>query len=92
MVVYPTCMKHRVNLKILLDVINQWSRVDRNIPVSLWGKNSCMCQKNWCTCSLNSAAVISLEDEEVLLYRTQLAPKTWNIKVSLQCRFRAAQE
>ena len=35
-------MKHRVDLKILLDVINLWSRVNRNIPVSLWEKNSCM--------------------------------------------------
>ena len=31
-------MKHRVDLKILLDVINPWSRVDRNIPVSLQEK------------------------------------------------------
>ena len=31
-------MKHRVDRKILLDVVNLWSRVDRNIPVSLWGK------------------------------------------------------
>ena len=31
-------MKHRVDQKILLDVINPWSRVDRNILVSLWEK------------------------------------------------------
>ena len=31
-------MKHRVDLKILSDVINPLSRVDRNMPVSLWGK------------------------------------------------------
>ena len=36
MVVYPT--KHRVDVKILLDVIDPWSRVDRNIPVILWEK------------------------------------------------------
>ena len=44
MVVYPT--KHRVDLKILLDVINPRSRIDGNIAVSLrlkkfmhvWGK------------------------------------------------------
>ena len=42
-------MKHRVDRKILLDVINLWSKVDRNIPVSLWEKNSCMCEENWCT-------------------------------------------
>ena len=47
MVLYP--MKHSVDLKILLDVINPWSRVDRNIPVSLWGTDSCMCEENWCT-------------------------------------------
>ena len=31
-------MKCRVDQKILLDVINPWSRVDRNISVSLRGK------------------------------------------------------
>ena len=31
-------MKHRVDPKILLEVINSWSRVDKNIPVSLWEK------------------------------------------------------
>ena len=31
-------MKHRVELKILPDVINPWSRVDRNAPFSLWEK------------------------------------------------------
>ena len=36
MVVYP--MKHRLDLKILLDEINPWSRVDRNIQVSMWEK------------------------------------------------------
>ena len=52
MVVYPT--RHRVDLKILLDMINLWSRVQRNIPVDLWGKNSCMCEENWCTRPLKS--------------------------------------
>ena len=36
MAVYP--MKHRVDLKVILHVIDPWSRVDRNIPVGLWGK------------------------------------------------------
>ena len=31
-------MTHRVDRKILLDVINPWSKVDRNILVSLWKK------------------------------------------------------
>ena len=56
MVVYPT--KHRVDRKILLNVINLWSRVDRNIPVSLWEKNSCMCEKKWCTRPLKGTTII----------------------------------
>ena len=51
MVVYP--VKHRVDGKIFFDIINQWSRVDRNIPVSFWEKNSCMCEENWYTRPLN---------------------------------------
>ena len=43
MVVY--LMKQRVILKILLDVINPWSRVDRNIPVSLWKKINAFVRK-----------------------------------------------
>ena len=31
-------MKHRVDRKIFLDVLNPWSRVDRGIPVSLCEK------------------------------------------------------
>ena len=31
-------MKHRADLKILLDVINPWPKVDRNILLSLWEK------------------------------------------------------
>ena len=31
-------MKLRVDLKFLLNVINPWPKVDRNIPVSLWGR------------------------------------------------------
>ena len=36
MIVYP--MKLRVDLNFLLDEINPKPRVDRNIPVSLWGR------------------------------------------------------
>ena len=31
-------MKHKVSIKIAFYVINPWSGVDRNTPVSLWGK------------------------------------------------------
>ena len=43
MVVYH--MKHKVGIKIAFDVINPWSRVDRNTPVSLWGENVCICEE-----------------------------------------------
>ena len=46
-------MKRSVDRKILLDIINPWSRVDKNIPVSLCEKNSCMYEENWCTRPLN---------------------------------------
>ena len=36
MVVYGR--KYIADRKILLAVINPWSRVERNMPVSLWGK------------------------------------------------------
>ena len=42
-------MMHRVDQKILLDIINPWPRVGSNIPVRLWGKNSCRCEENWYT-------------------------------------------
>ena len=38
-------MKLRVDLKVLLDIINLWPRVDRNIPVSLWGKIIYACMR-----------------------------------------------
>ena len=44
MVVY--LMKHRVNVKVLLDIINAWSRVDKNIPVSFWEKIHVCVRKN----------------------------------------------
>ena len=31
-------MKHRADLKIILDVLNPWSKTDKNISASLWGK------------------------------------------------------
>ena len=43
MVVYP--MKHKVGIKIAFDVINPWSRVNRNTPVSFRGKNVCICEE-----------------------------------------------
>ena len=46
MVVYP--LKHTVD-RNNLEVINLRSRLDKNIPVRLWDKNSCTCEKNWCT-------------------------------------------
>ena len=52
-------MKHRIDLKMLLDVIHLWSRIDRNIQVSLWEKNSCLCQENWCTRSLTCTCITS---------------------------------
>ena len=36
MVVYS--MKHKVDLKTVFDVMNPWSRIDRNILVSFVGK------------------------------------------------------
>ena len=43
MVVYA--MKHKVGIKIAFDVINPWSTLDRNTPVSFRGKNVCICEE-----------------------------------------------
>ena len=64
MVVYP--MMHRVDRKILLDVINPWSRVDRNIPVSLWEEIHACVRKIGVPAPLNYMSTLS----DSLLVRT----------------------